>query len=88
MRSMPRCISGINAFTTILELCLPEEALTLCEALPAERTSANVASKAVNNVRLTEGPELLLAAAEGPAPQPPRTGTRAPVRTSRGVRSW
>lgn len=40
----------------------PEEALSLCEPLPADRMSAKLASAAVGNVRLPEGPELLLAA--------------------------
>jgi len=38
----------------------PEEALTLCEPLPAERISARPASRAVNSVRSPEGPELLV----------------------------
>ena len=41
---------------------LPEEALTLCEPLPAERISATLASQAVNSVRSPEGPELLVGA--------------------------
>lgn len=45
-----------------------EVALTLCEALPAERMSSKLASIAVNNVRLPEGPELLVAASEQAAP--------------------
>lgn len=38
-----------------------QEALTLCQPLPANRMSAKLASRDVNNVRLPEGPELLLA---------------------------
>jgi putative SOS response-associated peptidase YedK len=37
-----------------------QEALTLCEPLPAGRMSARLASQAVNNVNSPEGPELLL----------------------------
>ncbi len=40
----------------------PDEALTLCEPLPAERMSATPASQAVNSVRSPEGPELLVGA--------------------------
>jgi putative SOS response-associated peptidase YedK len=39
-----------------------EEALTLCEPLPAERMSARAASRAVNSVNSPEGPELLVGA--------------------------
>ena len=39
-----------------------QEALTLCEPLPAERMSATLASQAVNSVRSPEGPELLVGA--------------------------
>jgi putative SOS response-associated peptidase YedK len=39
------------------------EALSLCSALPAERTSAVPANPAVNSVEAPEGPELLVAPA-------------------------
>lgn len=38
-----------------------DEALSLCGALPADRTSVKPANPAVNNVRSPEGPELMLA---------------------------
>lgn len=38
------------------------EALSLCGALPADRTTVKPANPAVNNVRSPEGPELMLAA--------------------------
>jgi putative SOS response-associated peptidase YedK len=38
-----------------------DEALTLCTPLSANRMSATLASKAVNNVNIPEGPELLIA---------------------------
>jgi putative SOS response-associated peptidase YedK len=38
----------------------PEEALSLCQPMPAERLSAKLANQAINNVRSPEGPELLL----------------------------
>ncbi len=39
------------------------EALSLCGALPADRTTVTPANPAVNNVHSPEGPELLLAPA-------------------------
>jgi putative SOS response-associated peptidase YedK len=60
---MPVILTDPERMLAWLDPSVPaEEALTLCEALPAERISAKVASQAVNNVRLPEGPELLLAA--------------------------
>ena len=38
-----------------------EDALSLCAALPSERTSATPANPAVNSVNAEEGPELLVA---------------------------
>lgn len=65
---MPVILADLDAMQAWLDPSVsPEDALSLCKPLAANRLSAALASQAVNNVRLPEGPELLIATAT-PAP--------------------
>jgi putative SOS response-associated peptidase YedK len=58
---MPVILADIEQMKAWLDPAVsPAEALTLCEPLDANRMSASVASKAVNNVNSPDGPDLLL----------------------------
>jgi putative SOS response-associated peptidase YedK len=61
---MPVILADVETMRAWLDPAVsPEEALSLCEPLPADRISARLASQAVNNVRNPEGPEMLVASA-------------------------
>jgi putative SOS response-associated peptidase YedK len=57
---MPVIFADLDAMQRWLDPSVsPEDALSHCEPLAANRMSAALASQAVNNVRLPDGPELL-----------------------------
>lgn len=59
---MPAILPDVELMRAWLDPALSaQEALSLCEAVSAERITAQLASRAVNNVKLREGPELLVA---------------------------
>jgi putative SOS response-associated peptidase YedK len=62
---MPVILADLDAMQTWLNPSVsPKEALALCKPLAADRLCATLASQAVNNVKLPEGPELLIASAK------------------------